>query len=735
MKSFRKCKKVTLAAYIALALSLSSSFVRAQSISGSATPDSAAVDLETLIEDRFDSQEKAPEQPENPETLVGTIPVTPLGEPDTRQSEASPSPNTRGMMDEVVVTARRVAESMQDVPVAISAMSSDDLRREAINSPQDLQGRVPSLIVGANTQMRNNETPQIRGQGTNFGAAPGVIIYMAEVPLPADVVANHQGGPGKFFDLQNLQILKGSQGTLFGRNTTGGAMLLEPTRPQDDFSGYVRAEGTSFNGQGYEGVINIPLIDDSLLMRAGIKYFDREGFTRDVVTGKDYDSKHFWTSRLGLTWRPSDRVESYLLGYYTDSKDNGTGTVIEEVNREGVNQAIPTAIGLGVLSQIPGVPLDQIANLGCLVVNVYAPSRNCGDDIVQEQRERGVRRVQLSGDPNDIIKTGGIINHLSFELSDRMTLRNIASYSTFDHHYRWDLDGSRGEYIDYNNTDDMFQADLYTITEELQLQGTGLDGLLSFVVGGYYEYTEASGEAQATALFVQGVIQNYSQVKQSYAPFAQGTLDLGAISDTLSGLNLTAGARYTFDKTTGRSQLLQRALGAITLADARQEAKIKDSALTFTVGLDYKFDSHLIYGKISRGYKTGGTAPTSVAPTSFTYDAEYVLNYEIGHKSDFEIVGIPARINSAIFLTDYTDLQKAGTDTFLPPNSINLTPQFGAAIFNAGKATVAGFEFEGTIIPSQNLTLNATFGYTKATYDEFNLLIGGADLPPLSRTT
>src|SRR3546814_19385391 len=107
--------------------------------------------------------------------------------------------------------------------------------------------------------MRNTESPTIRGQGAQFGAGPGVVIYMAEVPLPSDPVANNQGGPGKFLDLSNLQILKGSPGTLFGRNTTGGATLLEPHKPEPKFSSTLRAGGTTYSGPTYEGMLNVPM--------------------------------------------------------------------------------------------------------------------------------------------------------------------------------------------------------------------------------------------------------------------------------------------------------------------------------------------------------------------------------------------------------------------------------------------------------------------------------------------
>ncbi|HKY93109.1 MAG TPA: TonB-dependent receptor plug domain-containing protein [Nevskiaceae bacterium] len=653
---------------------------------------------------------------------VSTVPVAPPADGDVTSAPQAPAPETR--LGEIVVTARRVAESQQDVPVAISAMSADDLQREAINSPQDLQGRIPSMVVAPASQMRNTESTAIRGQGQDFGSSPGVIMYFGEVPQPADPIASNQGGPGKFFDLANVQILKGSQGTLFGRNTTGGAMLLEPRRPDQYLSGSLRAEGTRFSGQGYEGVLNVPLLDEKLLVRGGYKFFDRDGFTEDVATGKDYDDKHFWTTRLGVTYAPNDEVENYALGYYTKSRDNGTGLVIEEINREGLNQGIAASIGLGVLSQIPGLDVSQTANLGCAVLNFFGPSTNCGQDILDEQAARGDRRVQLSADPNDIIKTWALIDHLTFHLSDDVALRNIASYSKFKHHYRWDIDGSRAAFTDYNPPDDKYEADLYTITEELQLQGTTLDGDLKYVVGGYYEGSDIAGYSQATALFIQNVVAIYDMKKNSYAPFAQGTLDLGAFDDAWSGLSVTAGVRYTWDQTKIDATFVQSALDLLPLVDDAFRYNLKDSALTYTLGLDYKTDNRLLYGKISRGYKAGGAAPDSVNPDHRVFDPEFVLNYELGVKSDFTVLDMPARVNAGVYYTDYTDLQKSGTDTYLEPNSVNLTPTVGVTIFNVGKAAIAGFEFEGTLMPTDWFTFIATYGYTWAEYEEFELLVG-----------
>ena len=619
-------------------------------------------------------------------------------------------------IEEVVVTARRTAENIQSVPVAISAMNADDLQREAINTGQDLAGRVPSLTITSGGMQRNVESPAIRGQGATPTASPGVVIYFAEVPLPADSFGNNQGGPGKFFDLQNLQVLKGPQGTLFGRNTTGGALLLEPHKPEDNFSASLKAEGTSYSGQGYEGVLNVPLIDDTLLLRVGAKYFDREGFTRDVVTGTDYDNKHFWTARFGLTWRPTDEIDNYLLVHYTDSRDNGTANVIEGVNSAGFNEAILSQIGLPPLPLIP-VQLQP----GCLYYNFAASSTNCGQDIVAEQQGRDIRHVQLSANPNDIIKTGAIVDAFNYKLNDELTLRNIASYSSYKHHIRWDLDGSRAQQDDFVSPDDSFQSDSESYTEELQLQGKALDERLKFVLGGYYEYQAPRGTPeQYTVSLFNPVYQKGASTRRSYGPFAQGTYDLGGLSDSLDGLNLTVGARYTIDRTKGYG-----AIDAGTGGSTSFETKISDSAPTWTAGLDYKLDDTLLYGKVSRGYKAGGISSLAANPAHQTFKPEFVTSYEIGQKSDFKIAGIPARVNSAIYYTDYTDLQRTSGDSYLaddaPPGT---RPSFGGATFNVGKATIEGFEFEGTLLPLNGLRLTATYSYTRGKYEEFDLLIG-----------
>ena len=626
-----------------------------------------------------------------------------LSVPVLAQSDAGQT--AKNTIEEVVVTARRKEELLQDVPVAITAMSADDIQRENIGTMQDFQGKVPSLTINSNSQMRNTETPTIRGQGATYSAGPGVILYWGEVAVPADVSTNAQGGPGKFFDIANVQVLKGPQGTLFGRNSTGGALLIEPNKPKNEFSASIKAEATSYSGQGYEGTFNTPLIDDVLLLRIGGQFFDREGFTKDVVTGTDYDNKHFWTSRFGLTWLPNESIENTILSYYTDSDDNGTGTVLENMNTTSTR---------------------------CLPVNkLLGDASNCGSNVAAEQQARDHRHVQLSADPRVVIRTGAIIDNFSWNITDNLTLKNIISHAIFKHLYRWDQDGSRLGLSDQTTPNSEWSTDERVSSEEIQLQGTAFNNDLSYVVGAYYDFTDADTYGSNTSVIASRAVRATELQKESYAPFVQGTYDFGGLSDSLSGLKLTLGARYTTDKVDGSGRVkvwipYDQVLTATVISDEFVDASMREEALTYTAGLDYKFDNHLLYGKVSRGYKSGGVQPTAVNKTNILFKPEYVTNYEIGLKSDYLIGEVPARLNMAAYYTDFTDMQKTGADSRIIPNADGLGNSqvvTGASTFNVGRAEISGFEIESTIQPTPALTLAANYSYTDAKYKEYNLPI------------
>jgi iron complex outermembrane receptor protein len=633
--------------------------------------------------------------------------------------------NPQRLLEEIVVTARRQSENLQDVPVAISTFSSTALEREQINTLQDLRGRVPSLIIGGSGQQRNSESPTVRGQGGSFGASPGVVLYYGEVPLPADFPFNGQGGPGAFFDLSNVQVLKGPQGTLFGRNTTGGALLLDPAEPTEEFSGSITAQGSSYNGQDYEGVLNLPLIKDTLLTRASFMSNERDGFTKDLSNGNKLDDQDYWTGRLGVTWRPTERIENYTLGYYTNSKNNGTGLVIEDFNQQGLNTGLPLTIASAagipvsaipalapILAGVFGVPpstFTDIDNFGCNLLNAKTGSTNCGQDIVAAQKDRGIRRIETSLTPNDKIETGAVIDQFSYEVNDAMKVRNIASYTTFQHSFNWDADGSVAQMQDLATPKSIKAYDVSQSTEELQLQGTALDERLEYVVGGYYQKIEPEGTQgqMITAFFLPQPLEHYEITTESYAPYAQATYDLGNVIHALDGVKFTGGLRYTTDNIDGFSEAGSRP----------HSEKLSYEETTYTAGLDYQFDNTLVYGKFSRGYKAGGFSTTAVTPENYTYKPEYVDSFEIGQKSDLAIGKVPARLNTSAYYTNYDDMQRSGIDA--------AGTSIGSALFTAGKASIYGAELEAMVEPLDGLKLSANYSYMHAQYDEYNLRYQG----------
>src|SRR5882757_4071495 len=181
-------------------------------------------------------------------------------------------------LEEIVVTARRKEEKIQEVPVAVTALTGGDMREQRIFRQEDLQYTTPGLSVNQVT-VQNNLTYNLRGQGQAFGgSAPGVQTYFDEVPLV--------GGVFQYYDVDRVEVLRGPQGTLFGRNTTGGAVRLIPKRPSlKSFDGYTEADMGNLNARTFEGAINAP-IGDKLAIRLAGNYTGRDGYVQNITTNQ-----------------------------------------------------------------------------------------------------------------------------------------------------------------------------------------------------------------------------------------------------------------------------------------------------------------------------------------------------------------------------------------------------------------------------------------------------------------
>ena len=653
---------------------------------------------------------------------------------------------------DIVVTAQRRAERAQDVPIAITAFSAERLQQQGITEAQNLQATVPSLVVGPNgNPSREAQSFTIRGQGATFQASPGVVVYLNEVPLPAAIATPQQGGPGNFVDLENIQVLNGPQGTLFGRNTTGGAVLLVPHKPTNDFEGYAQAKFGNYRNRELEGAINIPVVDDKVLLRVAGAFQDRRGYTYDVVWNKDRDNSHWYSGRIGLTIKPFEGFENYTMVYGANSSNNGTGTVSTGVNIAGL-QAITDALGnpAPFCYEGPTIP-GEIASC-----DVYRAAVSNAKALGPRQTAHGVDSFQKT-------KTWGITNTSTLELSDQLTLRNIISYQRFKSQFSVDSDGTVLQFDDGDprtypadgqatlpgdgtpltyvdaTAARIPRDDLKVFTEELQLQGKLLDNHLTFTTGAFLFDQRPVGEQGAGAVgfcpaaftgFCPGYDIRYAVASTSKALYAQATLDMGLLTPALENLKLTGGYRYTWDKVSGSASLyglntaptpeapgsylcLATNLTTDNPAGCAFSAQLKTHAPTWNIGVDYRVSpALLLYGKISRGYKAGGINANAVFESTRTFTPEYVTSYEAGFKSDFRIADMPLRLNATYYYTKYKDIQRA-TGDFNPD-----TLAAGARVLQAD-ARIQGVEAEASLRPFPGFEIGGTFSYTDAKYTRY----------------
>lgn len=557
---------------------------------------------------------------------------------------------------------------------------------------------------------RSTESFAIRGQGTSYTGSSAVVNYLAEVPRISLKVSGVQTYPGDFLDVRSLQVLRGPQGTLFGRNTTGGAILIEPAKPTEGLGGYAEMQVGNYSDRQLEGVVNLPL-SDTLHLRFAGRFADRDGFTKDVSSNRDYDSRHYYTGRLGLLWKPAAGIENYLLVSGVKSRTNGSGFILNAVNAPLLDALFMAAGGCA------GVGLGG----GCSAVTA----------ALEVQRSRGPRSTSPNGGvfARTSLSNWSVIDQLGVDLTDDLKLRNIVSYSEARATTPFDGDGTK--FPLYQTSANLYPGRgdfVRQFTEEVQLQGQGFGDHLSYIVGVFYDRVrKPKGRPITNTVLFDQSGNDSSYGSSSYAAYGQATLDLDAFDDSLTGLKLTGGLRYTWDHSSGASRLFSvRPDGSRVCVNGnpvvgedfspcKLAGQLKTNAPTWTVGLDYQATRDLLfYGKVTRGYKTGGVNIAAVTTGNLTYRPEYVTTYEGGVKSSVAIGGSRLTANAAVFRTDYRNIQVA---------TIDVAPNFavGSAVVNGASARVSGVELDGTLRLGRLITLSANYSHLSGKYNKFVL--------------
>jgi iron complex outermembrane receptor protein len=614
-----------------------------------------------------------------------------LGAPAARAETAADAPPTTQQgptttqLEAVVVTARRREENLQEVPVAVTALPASTFDKAGAFNAQDLMHLAPSLGVTASVGNRDVLIFSIRGQGQTFGTVfPSVIPYFAEVPLQRLTT-------GFFYDLDNVQVLRGPQGTLFGRNTDGGAILLQPQRPTNTFSGYGEVKLGDYNLQEFKGALNLPIVEDKVLFRAAFDIARRDGFTENLTTGSDLDNTHYNSFRTSLILRPFEHLENDTVFAYYDANEHGSGPKLSFAN---------TAL-LGAIFKSFGFPP---ATVNGILATATAD--------VAEQNAIGPRKTRLSMQPFSKRQTYFLSNTTTYNVTADLLIKNTFGYVHQKERVGADFDGSTLALVDTIAEVPNFRTEQYT--DELQFQGNSFDSKLKWVAGLYYDQSKPGGFVDPTSvieLLVLRVKEPTQNTSESKAVFAQGTYDLGS---WVSGLKFTAGARYTEDRITElASQFLNAGCQAgfppptCTLS----LGPTKFNATTWTLALDYQLDPDtLVYVSAHRGYKTGGFNVTFPSAAQALYQPEYLTDQEIGLKKDWRWGDVQARLNADVYHGSYTGSQKVV--------STAVNGQAFTFVANVPKATVQGVEVEGTLIPLRNLVMNLNYAYTDAHFDQ-----------------
>lgn len=608
---------------------------------------------------------------------------------------ASASVGNSTQIDEIIVKARKVDESLQTVPVSITALSGLDLERLQVTNLMDLQNQVPNLVLQPSTSDNNAMTLALRGQKQNDilpSVDTSVGLYIDNVHYPRPI-----GLTGAMIDIDHVEVLRGPQGTLYGRNTTGGAISLFTKNPTDNQEGMLSVGVGNYSERIVSGMINIPLTDNvaaRLVGRRGV----RDGYGEDGL-GRDLADEDSYYMR-GKIRGEFDGVEVVLSGIYQQN-DTG-GAVYKMINPISDNQGnvFQAAIELG----LPFTPA------GLAQAIQYLDSFAGGDPF----------ETDSTWPPASDFESSVWALDVTVPLNESINFRSTTSYVWVDRISIGDGDGTP---LAINQPS--YATTSRYIAQEFQLQGGSAE--FNWVLGLYAGDETAVEDGKFGILpalnpdnpiVFAGDIANDNQ-----AVFAQANWQFAP------KLRLTAGARYSRD---GRELESENRNGTICVVPApgvqfvnaptnplngpsQCPRKFKESFAepSGLLSLDYQAtDNIFAYGKVSYGYRTGGFnfrgggSADSFAP----FDPETVTEYEVGTKLD--LFDRRVRFNLAVYHDDYNDVQVTGIFYGVNDVPVGITS-------NAAEAKIDGLEAELMVQPLDGLTLTAGVGWTDARFIEF----------------
>ena len=675
--------------------------------------------------------------------LIGITSGARIGLAQTDQPSTTASAGTG--LEEVVVTARRREEKAQTVPITLLTFSPAALEKKDIRDSLKLTDSIPGF---------NGATGGSLGLTYTFlRGAPGVIFYWDDVP----VNVNNQA-QGFYFDMQNLQVLYGPQGTLFGLSNDAGAILFQPNHPKNDYDGYAKVTLGDYGRQTVEAVVNVPVIPDTLLVRAGVQYQKQDGYQHVIKQNIDLLNQNYWNFRFAATYNATDNIRNdFMLNYFDTQYLPGAYTFA------GANPGPAQAFG---------IPLQTILNLaqgplGELVPSFYlAHQQLAGQNIdltaLQKQQEAlgKYNLAALAFTPTAVLKQLNIVNTTAWDITDNFTLKNIAGFSSIYNYSRADIGGLGFGLLQGpipGGYHDQERGPAYQYNEEIQVQGNFFDNKLKFQAGFFNQWggqsTGAGGSTPSNTSSPYGIqyTNDFGGISvtgstlnlqsRSDALYTQSTYDL---SDYVEGLSITGGFRYSWDKfyTRGDSYsyvpsgaanpsvgkfvlnaplCLKPGATTPTTAGCPTSQAARFTSPSYTVQLSYQWrPSTQFYFNNSLGYKTGGFNGQNLVAFQI-YKPEHLNNYEVGVKTDFDLgaIGLESvknRIDGSLYYGVYRGIEIQTTGAYLTPAG---TLSLGTPYLDVGDGDLYGWDLQWTVLPIPDFELHMNAEYNKGKYKNF----------------
>jgi iron complex outermembrane receptor protein len=581
-------------------------------------------------------------------------------------------------LEEILVTAQRRSQGLQEVPLSVTALSSDALQKAQVRDLLDYAALTPNFKA-VNYGTPGESDVSIRGVSNIGGQSSSIAVY------------NDEFGVDRFdFDLddvERIEVLRGPQGTLFGRNTIAGAVNIIYNKPKDEFESSAYVEGGSYSTYRANVMVNAPVNDSGLAVRANLGYGSSDGYLRDVGPGGNSDDYERYSGRIALR-QEWDRLTLDLSFAMSDME-------------QGIQSSVSTGLVSGPVAGV-GIPTGIDSGAGFFPDNTRRIATNTPTESGYRY-DMTILRAEYNFDAVKLVLIAG---------NQDVRIREVG-----------ELDRTAGNYVNLN-----YKSEATTRSIETRLE-SATDSSVGFLFGA--SYGESEEDQRLLTVFTPEFFsllgfppslapfniddRTTAYEKRSYALFGQASW-----TSPNKTWVLEVGARYTNDEydmynlDNAQSFATFQPYGNVFNETADEDDITPKASVTYRINDDV----HL-YGVVSRGYKSGGfnTAASRLTQTPVDYGKETATSYEIGLKSEF--FERRMRFNAAAFKLDWRDIQ-------VEQYFLDETLAVYVLTQNAASATVQGVEFEVTALPMAGLELQASLGYNDNSFDEFRNAINSA---------